>query len=274
MPTLATIGGNLDISEWIGLANLSLPKLTQVDQFELYYTPNLTTLDITNLDTVSSFIIINSPVLETMHHNGLSNFTGNPRTYLHTLQISSTNLESVDSIFAHPFNLSGVPTSLAFVGFMDMPKLKNVTFGITGADWVRLGGGGDTVITFGGTDSPTLNYTTIEIHTGIAGFERHADTTSISIAELDSSTGNNYTDPLLLPFDQLGTVTIDTDTLHYVRNVPQAVSWTDFELSLNSKAFNMTSQFEADGTTQTWWWPEKDIQSIDIYYGNFTEGFL
>ncbi len=278
MPSLTTVHGNLHFEGYLDLANLSLPKLTQINQFFLDSVYNLTYMDITELDTLSSFSIDRTRRLATMRHTGLRNYTGQPLNYFNTLWISDTSLDSVDSIFSNPFNLSGIPQSWAFVGFDMMPNLRRATFGIASADYVRLGGGNVT-ITFGGPTTRTMDLDTIDLSGGVGGFERHPNLQNISVGVISTPIGNNNFTSLSLPFDQLGKLDLQGETkVQQISNLPQAVSWTNFTLSITlCDALNLSSQSEPNAAGQlgqTWYWPQTDMESVAIEGGYFTENFL
>ena len=276
MPSLTRIDGNVDFRGYVGLANLSLPRLKEVSQFSLWRMHNLTTMDITKLDTVSSFYISDAKLLSTMHHEGLRHFTGRLGER-DTLYVSDTALDSIDSIFAYPFNLTNTPNPSQGLGFDRMPNLRRATFGLTSANQVSFGGNNLTV-TLGGPETTSMNLSSIVLRRGVANFERHGNLKTLTVDKLDAQHSLNNLTTLMLPFDQLRKLTVrDTGPLKRLRNLPQAVSWTKFEMDVSSTSLNMTTVFEAgeDGKmVQTWFWPEKDMEKVYIWGGNFTNELL
>jgi hypothetical protein len=275
MPTLTAVYGNLRLIGYHGLTNLSLPNLAQTGQFLIWDMYQLVTLDITKLNTVSSFIIQVAPLLETMHHEGLTNFTGNTSDEYVTIYMVDTLLDSVDSIFANPFNLSGSALS---VGFEEMSNLKTVTFGIASADKIFLGGGNAT-ITLGGSKSTTMNLGNVTLSRGFSHFERHPLTQSISVGNLILEGTGAVIKDLLLPFEQLGRLQVnDYHNIERIRNLPQATAWKNTVFDFNvGDAFNMSSQFELDESgqmVQTWYWPQNDIGGLSMIGGYFTDDTL
>ncbi|KAJ4863154.1 hypothetical protein T069G_04108 [Trichoderma breve] len=278
--TLTTIHGDLALDGCIpDFTNISFPNLKTIDgAFDLVNTASLAYLDITNLDSVGYFRL-HAPTLVTMVHKELRNVTGAHGTK--KVVVEETSLTSVDSLFRNPLDIGDSPASIGgkTLMFENYPTqtLTNATFGFARAGSLSIEGNGTLYVTLGGPEQTTMALTNLTFSRGTAGLIRNPQLANLTVETVTLGSYNNFTD-LMLPFDSMSSLTILYEqTLTQLELPPQAVNYTNFSFTLfGCTNLNLSSQFttDPDGTTrQTWYWPQKDINSLSLV-GNIATPFL
>lgn len=273
--TLQSIGGKFYLGEFPGLANLSLPRLKTIEGgFNTWILRNLTYLDITDLESVG-YMRLDAVGLKTLRHKQLRQVTGDlDRTKGRMVYVTSADVDNVDSIFSYPLD-----TGNSTVGFDLLPNVRNVTLGVASAGYVSMTGNGNLTVTLGGAETTEMTIMNFTLPSGLKSIQRSDKLRNLTVDRFDAfPTGiDKSLSDLFLPFDQLGALNMQGEwEVERLILPPQAANWTGFQLKIkNCSALHLTSQFEmpGDDKTQTWYWPQKDMMSIDIE-GNVHSEFL
>ncbi|GJC98512.1 hypothetical protein ColKHC_07338 [Colletotrichum higginsianum] len=264
------------------IQNLSFPNLHTVGgSFALERTYGLTYLDVTNLHTVGSIHII-APGLSTLKHTALRRVGPSydaqkiARTFgpQNGILIGTTSLESVDSIFNN--NIKVESASLFASG-----RIKRVVVGFNESAKLLIHGAedadaGQLEVVLGGESTTSIHIGEMEMQYGISGFRRSPNLQNLTVDKYYSALTNMS--HLHLPFDQLGWLYLEAEKyMTWVSNPPQAAQWSNFSLTISRTEVNFTSEYMPDekgGWVRSWYWPQKDIFSVDISSGNLTTAFL
>ncbi|KAK6217367.1 hypothetical protein QIS74_07481 [Colletotrichum tabaci] len=283
--TLTRVDGHVTITGSMyrsTLQNLSFPNLHTVGgSFVLERTYGLTYLDVTNLHTVGSIHII-APGLSTLKHTALRRVGPSydaqkiARTYgpQNGILIGTTSLESVDCIFNNNIKVESASLFASgrmkrvVVGFNESAKL--VIHGAEDAD------AGQLEVVLGGESTTSMHIGEMEMQYAISGFRRSPNLQNLTVDKYYSAFTNMS--HLHLPFDQLGWLYLEAEKyMTWVSIPPQAAQWSNFSLTISRTEVNFTSEYMPDekgGWVRSWYWPQKDIFSVDISSGNLTTAFF
>ncbi|WQF88551.1 Putative Receptor L-domain superfamily [Colletotrichum destructivum] len=283
--TLTRVDGHLTIiGRWYitSIQNLSFPNLQTVGgTFALQRPYGLTYVDVTNLHTVGSIEII-APELSTLKHTALRSVGPSydtqkiARTYglQNGILIGTTSLESVDSIFNNNIKVESASFTAStrvkrlVVGFKESAKL--VIYGADDAD------AGQLEVVLGGESTTSMHIGEMQMQYAISGFRRSPNLQNLT-ADKYYSAFTNMTH-LHLPFDQLGSLYLEAEEyMTWVSVPPQAAQWSNFSLTISRTEVNLTSEYMPDekgGWVRSWYWPQKDMFSVDIGSGNLTPAFF
>ena len=285
--TLKNIEGGLRILEARSLEKILLPNLESVlsDRVELDGLPDLTHLDITNLETIYG-MLLNLTGLKTLELKGLKRHTVDG--YLHeddaslVYLISVGEIDSVDAFFQN----NVVSADGKFNGTLSvdlyasaMPKVRHITMGWENLGTVRLAG--ELNVTLGGPDSESINVVELGIcDTANVVVERSSHLKSLSVEIYTRGVcyeglgSGPSIEHLTLPFDQLSNLSLaGWPSLQSVQLPPEAENWKNFDLFIyNCSMLNLSSEYNAENK-KTWYWPKYDMAQLEIY-ANASDAFL
>ncbi|WYZ42377.1 hypothetical protein EsH8_VI_000076 [Colletotrichum jinshuiense] len=281
--TLTRVDGHLTIEgeqQNSSIQNLSFPNLNTVGgTFSLWHLFSLTYLDVTNLHTVGS-IEIKAPGLSTLKHTALRSVgpsydtqkIARIRGIQSGIMIGDTNLESVDSIFNNNIKVESaslydsIGIKRVVVGFKESAQLV-----IHGAE-----GAGQLEVVLGGESTTSMHIGEMQLQYDIADFRRSPSLQNLTAGKFFSYHTNMK--HLHLPFDQVGSVYLQgEENMTWVSVPPQAAQWSNFSLFITQNKVNLTSEYMPDekgGWVRSWYWPQKDMFSVDIRSGNLTPAFF
>jgi hypothetical protein len=270
---LTTIQVNVEFGEtWFsGLLNLTLPNPTTVGGiFDINsWTSNIFYLDITSLTTVGSFNLEGNEINNlTFLHNELRNITG-CNSQQGQLSVGGLMLDSVDSLFKNPLNVS-------YAQFWNLPNVNQVTFGLASAGSAFEGGANLTII-FDNPSTSSMKFGNFTLNGGVTNITGSAQLNSLTTGWFTTQNGNFLT-RLVLPFDDLQTLSIFNEPrIEQVVLPRQAIGYDSFDLLIGlCPLLNLTSEYgvlDNGETGQTWYWPQKNMSSIEIF-GNVETPFL
>lgn len=283
--TLRQINGDISFWAFNGLEELILPNLVRVKQVSLKRLHDLQTLDLTNLQYIQDFWL-EAKNLSKFSLDGLKEFTG---PYNGGVYIVVGSVDNLDGLFknnldpwqgftdiavdADGYMHSGLGVDLSY---MHAPNLKTLTFGWKRVPNLRVGGGSEMSIVFGGPNSTEVEISTLQLYDGVGKLERGKTLKNLKVGLL-SVRDTEKMERLEVPFDQLWSLEIRNATeLTSVILPPQAESWTNFSLNIFScPNLNLSSEYSTvDGERKkTWYWPRGDWVDLTIS-ANMTNEFL
>ncbi|CAG9994532.1 unnamed protein product [Clonostachys byssicola] len=265
--TLRKVNGSIDFMTYNNLEKLSLPNLSYVwNEFAVQDTASLKEMDLTNLESVSSFEL-GTTSLEKLHMNGIkellpeSGYTGG--IYLN----NAGKLDNVDAFFKNPINTSEIPTWTPGKGLLlNPPALRNVrtlNLGWTTMDKLEVWGTNLTIV-LGGPGTKSISYKEVILHGGVLGIQRADNLESLHVGKFKLDTDHDITD-LTLPFDTVDSVTLfNSSKLRSLTLPSQAENWKNLSLTISGcGSLRLESENGADGK-KTWYWPKSPMASVNI----------
>uniref|UniRef100_A0A8H7TVP5 Receptor L-domain domain-containing protein n=1 Tax=Bionectria ochroleuca TaxID=29856 RepID=A0A8H7TVP5_BIOOC len=265
--TLRKVNGSIDFMTYNNLEKLSLPNLSYVwNEFAVQDTASLKEMDLTNLESVSSFEL-GTTNLEKLHMDGIkellpeSGYTGG--IYLN----NAGKLDNVDAFFKNPINTSEIPTWTPGKGLLlNPPALRNVrtlNLGWTAMDKLEVWGTNLTIV-LGGPETKSISYKEVILHGGVLGIQRADNLESLHVDMFRLDTDHDITD-LTLPFDTVDSITLfNSSKLRSLTLPSQAENWKNLSLSISGcGSLRLESENGADGK-KTWYWPKSSMASVNI----------
>ncbi|KAJ5886576.1 uncharacterized protein N7473_009250 [Penicillium subrubescens] len=248
--TLLKVGGSVifggDDDKACNVNNFTAPNLSIVSGSFWIGTrcSDLTYLDITSLEYVD-YIHLEGRSLTTLRHTKLSNTTG--------LWIGDTLIDSVDSLFNNPLNITGE----AILG--TLPNVRYVTVGFQSAYSLEVFS--NTTVILGGSSTTEMSLESLRL-SGLTGLERSPKLESLT-AEVVTIMPTGNISQIYLPFDDLRMLSVSEAAYSNVvtlRLPAKAVNWTGgFMLDVVlSPGLNLSSMYGVDeqgNNIQTWYWP-------------------
>ncbi|CAG9946252.1 unnamed protein product [Clonostachys rosea f. rosea IK726] len=265
--TLRKVNGSIDFMTYNNLEKLSLPNLSYVwNEFAVQDTASLKEMDLTNLESVSSFEL-GTTNLEKLHMNGIkellpeSGYTGG--IYLN----NAGKLDNVDAFFKNPINTSEIPTWTPGKGLLlNPPALRNVrtlNLGWTAMDKLEVWGTNLTIV-LGGPETKSISYKEVILHGGVLGIQRADNLESLHVDKFRLDTDHDITD-LTLPFDTVDSITLfNSSKLRSLTLPSQAENWKNLSLTISGcGSLRLESENGADGK-KSWYWPQSSMASVNI----------
>jgi hypothetical protein len=247
---LLKVGGSVifggDDNEACNVGNFTVPNLITVSDLFWIGTrcSDLTYLDITSLE-YADYIHLEGKSLTTLRHTKLSNVTG--------LWIGDTLIDSVDSLFNNPLNITGK----AILG--TLPNVRSVTVGFRSAYSLEVFS--NTTVILGGSSTTEMSLESIWF-SWLTGLERSPKLESLT-AKVVTIMPTGTMSQIYLPFDDLRMLSVSEAAYSNVvtlRLPAKAVNWTGgFMLDVVfSPGLNLSSMYGVDeqgNNIQTWYWP-------------------
>ncbi|KAJ5747813.1 uncharacterized protein N7511_009509 [Penicillium nucicola] len=254
--TLTEVGAIEFGSSPTKLQNLTLPNLKTVDTgFSLGHdAPDMTYLDIANLESVSYFTL-SAPNITTFRHKSLRNAT--------SVQVYATKIDSLDILSDSRLNLSAVYIS------GPLPNLNSLTFGFLYVDDFSIYA--NSSVTLGSPSATNMTIGTLSLAGGVSDLKRSPKLASLKADSLLLSSDISIPH-LEIPFDDLRYLKLEqfrgTHPVQDITLPPQAVNWTGgFDVQITGpQNLNLTSMYRTNDQNkrvQTWYWPT-NISSISI----------
>ncbi|KAJ5538338.1 hypothetical protein N7494_007817 [Penicillium frequentans] len=242
--TLGEVQGSVDFGRGPNtLWNLTLPNLTTVHNKFIIDDSPITYLDITALESVSSFTLATKN-LTTLQHTKFTNLTN--------LSIASNRIGSLDSFFNNPIDISDSQAVGPF------PNVDDITVGFTSG---YVGIYAAVNLTLGGPTTTKMNLSDLYLGHNITALNRSPELELLTATGLVLE-GTTMT-RLDVEFDDLRILDVGSSSynaLEEIRLPPRAVNWTGgFKfVSEFSPNLNLSSQYGTDddgNRVQTWYWP-------------------
>ncbi|KAI1299603.1 hypothetical protein F5Y03DRAFT_249083 [Xylaria venustula] len=301
--TLKTVGGQIyfGLLDYLlaypedyqapSLGNVSFPSVMNISAGLQIAAPNVTYIDLTNLQYFTFFALA-TPRLEELKLTSIKGFNDNFH-YVHNIDLESIgNIESIDGLFSEPvnqtsprnddmiwqnINFGNQTDSIDYVYNRTMtrypystyangtaPNLRNLSIGwehIDTASFINM----NLTLTLGATMTESMKIKYMDLQRGVYNLERNRSVQNLTVGSFNARNDFNNTD-LVLPFDQVEEVHISSTYLRSVTIPQQAENWARPVFELHA------TNLRLDNST-TWHWPLK-FESLVIEAGVITDDFF
>jgi hypothetical protein len=268
--SLKEIEGSLIFRDTWTLEAILFPELETVQGSVIIETPNITVIDFENLERIRN-LKLHSEKLETFRIDSLEGFTDSSFSDPFINITHAGNVTSLDGLFASYIDFNetgGLPEDSNFNTLMierdAIQEIKSLTIGWTNVKELWIGGHGLT-LTFGGPETNNQYIDDLNVQFGVDKLQRGDGVDNITIDEFDMFFQTSMAH-LTLPFDQVGTITLDQlEGLETVEFPDEAKNW-------DCRSITIQGCRDLDLGRSTWVWPEK-LQELVIYH-ELTEDFV
>lgn len=262
MPSLREIHGQWDFATPAEVVGLILPKLKTVSGAIFLWSRGVEFIDITELERVASFVL-DAPNLETLLLDGIKGPSKGSENGFFVRFQHAGQIKSVDGFFKHPINIlhNDEYDSRMILDDSNIPNVKKINFQWARVQELVLGGVNKTLV-FGGsqTNSIELDRLLLQASTYLE-YDDALEHLIVKDFEMYESDARN----LSLRIEEATNISIySCDRLESITLYPTARTWKNLNLAIeNSDSLRLS--LKPDGKSQTtWYWPEGDVDTIDI----------
>ncbi|KAK5634237.1 hypothetical protein RRF57_009951 [Xylaria bambusicola] len=297
--TLQTVGGGIsfglgstglthpDDYQAPSLGNISFPSLMNVSAGVQIGAPNLTHIDLTDLEYFT-FFSLSTPRLEQLQLRRVKGLNDHVR-WLNRVSLESIgNVESIDGLFSEPIDQTssnpahddGIWQEIDFGKQPSHHYPNNYPYGTSAngpapglraltIGWEQLSSISFTdmnlTLTLGGTMTEAMTIGNMVLERGNYNLKRGPAVKNITV--LVFSAGNDFKNThLVLPFDEVNEVYIASAQLQSVTLPQQAENWTRPVFELRAPSLRLDS-------STTWHWPLR-LDRLVIEAGTITDDFF
>lgn len=239
--TLRTVGGAISFWQFLGLANLSFPNLTRVEnQFLLGRMYSLQRLDITKLSRFAA-LSIKAENLSSLSHDVLEGFTKDYGTGPF-VEFESAAVDSVDSFYKRPIVFQDerreIPSRIVLSN-CTFPNVRNVTIGWSKVHTVKIFGD-NLSVTFGNSNTTTMEIESLELGGNFKKLEYLVSPENLTVHKFSMVQSDSGPTQLNLPFHNTSEVKIRQQThLHSIKlpseaKIGSTLTWKFFHVQTST----------------------------------------